>query len=381
MIMTKTIKLALSFLDEDVIPYSVLCKELFDIQHRSAKISNRIMSYLYANKQQEFIMQDNGDSIKTENELYGKSLSGYLYDKMKDELPSLYTANIGQLRSFIENQFSKDIKKGLLKGSVSLTNLKRDMPIYLHNKSYQFIETDKGIGVMISLFSREKRKSLGMKTGQISFLIPRLNKYQKAIINQIISNEYKQGAANLIYDTKKKKWMIAVSFSFKPKECTGQNTLIVRLGTDVLLRLRVIDGKTKTLQKMDKYDDFVPGLEELQSVQKKMFAMRQSYGNATRIASANNYGKGYKKRAAKILELGKKESRFRDTFNHKISRYVVEIAKRYDCGLIELEDFSKTENAAFENWAYYDLESKITYKAEEEGIKTIETTTDKNSVE
>ena len=132
---------------------------------------------------------------------------------------------------------------------------------------------------------------------------------------------------------------------------------------------------------MDKYDDFVPGLEELQSVQKKMFAMRQSYGNATRIASANNYGKGYKKRAAKILELGKKESRFRNTFNHKISRYVVEIAKRYDCGLIELEDFSKTENAAFENWAYYDLESKITYKAEEEGIKTIETTTDKNSVE
>lgn len=379
--MTKTIKLALSFLDEDVIPYSVLCKELFDIQYRSAKISNRIMSYLYANKQQEFIMQDNGDSIKTENELYGKSLKGYLYDKMKDELPSLYTANIGQLRSFIENQFSKDIKKGLLKGSVSLTNFKRDMPIYLHNKSYQFIETDKGIGVVISLFSREKRKSLGMTTGQISFLIPRLNKYQKAIINQIISNEYKQGAANLIYDTKKKKWMIAVSFSFKLKECTGQNTLIVRLGTDVLLRLRVIDGKTKTLQKMDKYDDFVPGLEELQSVQKKMFAMRQSYGNATRIASANNYGKGYKKRAAKILELGKKESRFRDTFNHKISRYVVEIAKRYDCGLIELEDFSKTENAAFENWAYYDLESKITYKAEEEGIKTIETTTDKNSVE
>ena len=379
--MTKTIKLALSFLDEDVIPYSVLCKELFDIQYRSAKISNRIMSYLYANKQQEFIMQDNGDSIKTENELYGKSLKGYLYDKMKDELPSLYTANIGQLRSFIENQFSKDIKKGLLKGSVSLTNFKRDMPIYLHNKSYQFIETDKGIGVVISLFSREKRKSLGMKTGQISFLIPRLNKYQKTIINQIISNEYKQGAANLIYDTKKKKWMIAVSFSFKPKECTGQNTLIVRLGTDVLLRLRVIDGKTKTLQKMDKYDDFVPGLEELQSVQKKMFAMRQSYGNATRIASANNYGKGYKKRAAKILELGKKESRFRNTFNHKISRYVVEIAKRYDCGLIELEDFSKTENAAFENWAYYDLESKITYKAEEEGIKTIETTTDKNSVE
>lgn len=163
MIMTKTIKLALSFLDEDIIPYSVLCKELFDIQYRSTKISNRIMSYLYADKQQEFITRDNGDPIKTESELYGKSLSGYLYDKMKDELPSLYTANIGQLKSFVENQFSKDIKKGLLKGSVSLTTFKRDMPIYLHNKSYQFIETDKGIGVVISLFSREKKKIIGIE--------------------------------------------------------------------------------------------------------------------------------------------------------------------------------------------------------------------------
>ena len=30
------------------------------------------------------------------------------------------------------------------------------------------------------------------------------------------------------------------------------------------------------------------------------------------------------------------------------------MAQRYDCGLIELEDFSETENVAFGDWTYYD---------------------------
>ena len=372
--MTKTIKVALSFVDDDVLDYKTLCKELFEMQYLSSKASNRVMSWLYADKQQEFIMHDNGDNIQTAQEMYGKSHRAYVYDKMKEIMTTANTSNVGQTATFVESQFSTDMKKGLLKGNVSLTNFKRNMPIYLHNRSYNLIETDKGIGVVISLFNKDRKKELGMKFGYVEFAIPRVNKYQKAILERMMSGEYKQGMSAITYNERKKKWMLSMSFTFDAKESTGQNTLIVRLGTDVLLRLSVRDGATQTLQKMGRYDDIVPGLEELQAVQKKMFAMRRSYGNQTRIASDNNCGKGYKKRAERFLALGKKESRFRDTFNNKISRYVVEMAKRYDCGLIELEDFSKTENAAFGDWTYYDLESKIVYKGEEEGIKTIETT-------
>lgn len=378
--MTKTIKLALTFLDEDVVPYKTLCKELFEMQYLSAKACNRIMTYLYADKQQEFIMKENGDTIASAKELYGKSTKTYIYDKVKEIMVTSYTGNISQTSTFVENQFSTDIKKGLLKGDISLTNFKRNMAIYLHNKSYRFIETDKGVGVQINLFNRAKAKELNMKTGQLSFLFPKMNKYEKAIIKRMMSGEYKQGTGSLTYNKNKKKWMLAMTFTFEAEECTGQNTLIVRLGEDVLLRLKVKNGEAQTFQKMKKYDDVVPGLQELQSVQEKMFAMRQSYGNATRIASANNSGKGYRKRAEKLLALGDKESRFRDTFNHKISRYIVDIAKRYDCGLIELEDFSKTENAAFGNWAYYDLENKITYKAKEKGIETMETATEEKDM-
>lgn len=374
--MTKTIKLALSLIDDDIISYKDLCRELFEMQYLTSKACNRVMTYLYANKQQEFIMNDDGANVPSSKDLYGKSLRTYLYDRIKDVMVTSYASNISQTEAFVESQFSTDIKKGLLKGNVSLTNFRRDCAIRLHNKSYEFITTDKGIGVKINLFNRQRKNELNMKTGQVSFLLPKLNKYEKAIINRMISGEYKQGAAALTYNKNKKKWMLAMSFTFDEKERTGSNTLIVRLDSEVLLRLRVRDGSTSKLRKMGKYDDIVPGLEELQAMQSKMFAMRRSYGNSTRIASANNSGKGYKKRNEKLLALGNKEARFRDTFNHKISRCVVDIAKRYDCGLIELEDFSKTENAAFGDWTYYDLESKIVYKAKEIGIETIETTTD-----
>lgn len=374
--MVKTIKLALTFIEDNGLSYSDLCKELFEMQYLSAKACNRVMSFLYADKQQEFILKEAGEGIPTPKKLYGKSLRGYLYDVLKEVMTTSYANNVAQTEAFVESQFATDIKKGLLKGNVSLTNFRRDGAIYISNKAYDFIQTDKGIGVKINLFNKGKSKALGLKTGQISFLFPRMNKYEKDIVERLISGIYKPGAASLTYNKKKKKWMLGMSYTFKEKERTGENTLIVRLDSEVLFRLAVKNGPTKKIQ-MKGYDDVVPGLEELQAVRAKMFALKRAYGNATRVASANNLGKGYKKRAEKLLALSDKEARFRDTFNHKISRYIVEMAKRYDCGLIELEDFSKTENSAWGDWAYYDLKNKITYKAKENGIETIETCTDK----
>lgn len=371
--MVKTIKLAISLIDENKISYKDLCEELFQMQYLSAKACNRVMSYLYADKQQEFIMKDANMDIPTPKEMYGKSRMSYINDKLKEIMTTSYSGNISQTRSFVENQFSKDVKKGLFKGNVSLTNFKRTGAIYLHNKSYKLFETDKGIAVSISLFNKTKSKELGLKTGQIRFLIPRINQREKDILKHMLSGEYKQGSASLTYNKNKKKWMLAMSFSFTPQESTGQNTLSVRLGSEVLLFLSAENEGTQKEIRMGRNDQYVPGLEELQTVRAKMAAMRRIYGNATRIASDNNCGKGYKKRAEKLLQLHDKEKRYRNTFNNKISRYIIEIAKRYDCGLIKLVDFTKTENAAFGDWTYYDLANKISYKAEEDGIAVMET--------
>ena len=369
--MVKTMKVAISLLDEDKIPYKTLCKELFEMQYLSAKAGNRIMTFLYADKQQEFVMKECGIEIPAPKDLYGKSRKTYLYDRVKEVMTASYSANISQTSAFLENQFSTDVKKGLLKGKVSLTNFKNDCAVRLHNKAYTIGQDDKGFIVNISLFNKAKSKELDMSNGRVKFRIPRVSSYERDILCRIMDGEYKQAAGALTYHKKKKKWMLSISFHFTPKECTGQNTLMVKLDRDVLLKLCVKNEASKKAIKMKRTDEIVPGLDELEAMRNKMFALRQSYGNATRIASDNNCGKGYRKRAEKFLALQDKERKYRDTFNHKISRYIVEMAKRYDCGLIMLEDFSKTENVAFQGWPYYDMENKITYKATENGIRVM----------
>lgn len=176
--MTKTIKLAISLIQDDL-EYKDLCKELFEMQYLSAKASNLIMTYLYADKQQEFLMKDEGMDVPNPKEMYWKSRMTYLYDKMSEMMPGFYSANISQTRAFVENQFSKDIKKGLLKGNVSLANFRRDSALYIHNNAYSIFEKEKGLGVKISLFSRGKSKELGLKNGKITFLFPHMSVGEK----------------------------------------------------------------------------------------------------------------------------------------------------------------------------------------------------------
>lgn len=374
--MTKTIKLAISLIQDDL-EYKDLCKELFEMQYLSAKASNLIMTYLYADKQQEFLMKDEGMDVPNPKEMYGKSRMTYLNDKMSEMMPGFYSANISQTRAFVETQFSKDIKKGLLKGNVSLTNFRRDSALYIHNNAYSIFETEKGLGVKVSLFSRGKSKELGLKNGKITFLFPHMSVGEKTTVLRMLSGDYKQGAGSLTYNKRKKKWMFAMSFTFTPEECTGCNTLIVSLGEKVLLTLSVRDSGTMEEKPMKWKDQNVPGLEELEANQQKFYALRKKYGNCSRVASDTKCGKGYKKRTERLVALGQKERNFRNTFNHKISRYVVDMAKRYDCGLIQLMDFSKTENAAFQSWAYYDLQEKIAYKAKEKGIEIMAVSSEK----
>ena len=69
-----------------------------------------------------------------------------------------------------------------------------------------------------------------------------------------------------------------------------------------------------------------------------------------------------------------KVGNFRDTTNHKYSRYVVDMAIKHNCATIQMEDLSgitEDANRFLKNWTYFDLQTKIEYKAKEVGITVI----------
>lgn len=59
------------------------------------------------------------------------------------------------------------------------------------------------------------------------------------------------------------------------------------------------------------------------------------------------------------------------TYNHMLSKQIVEQAIKWGCGTIHIEDLSgitSTANKFLKSWTYFDLQSKIIYKAEQNGI-------------
>src|SRR5690606_7924506 len=52
-------------------------------------------------------------------------------------------------------------------------------------------------------------------------------------------------------------------------------------------------------------------------------------------------------------------------------RYIVDMAKKHECGTIQMEDLSgiSKDDVFLKNWSYYDLQTKVKYKAEEYGIE------------
>ena len=74
------------------------------------------------------------------------------------------------------------------------------------------------------------------------------------------------------------------------------------------------------------------------------------------------------------LKISDKVARFRDTFNDKVSRSVIDYAVNKNCGVIQMEMLKGITSDAepfLKNWSYFDLQQKIEYKANEKGIKVV----------
>ena len=286
------------------------------------------------------------------------------------------TGNISQTMQFVKKRYNTD-KKEIFKGNKTLPNFKRDIPIFIYNRRYNIIETDKGLGVKISFFDLNKLKELGIKKGdRIKFLFPKIDNSSKAILRNILGGIYKQGAMQITYNSRKKKWLCTISYSFEPKEKKLDDNLVmgIDLGITKVATMSIYDKDKEDYIKI-KYSERTIDGTELIHYRQKIEARRKAISISSKWASDSRIGKGYKNRMKNVNKIGDKYNRFKDTYNHRISRYIINLALKYNVKTIQMEDltgFSEQQSESLlKNWSYYDLQNKITYKAQENGIEVI----------
>jgi len=339
-------------------------EELFNLRRKSMEACNIASSLQFT----ELINKKR--NIKKD---YGKSFQCYVEDRMKEIMSGYNTKNVAQTRAFVFSKSNFNPSE-ILKGGRTISSYKLTNPIIIHNKAYVIYVDDKGDWFTeVSLFNRNKQKELGVN--RITFKIANLHSSVKSVLERIVDGTYKMGSGKITYNEKKKKWMFGLAYTFEHQKEVNLDPYRI-LGVD----LGIVNTATYSIYDVDKsiydkvnYKDCMISGDELRKYRNTIYKKRFQMSIASKWASDNKIGHGYKQRMKDANKAGDKCAKFRDTYNHKISRYLINQAIKNNCGVIQMENLSKfskeQENTMLKEWSYFDLQEKIKYKAEEVGIE------------
>lgn len=345
-------------------------KTLRDIQYLTCKASNKAMQMYYKWEYEKMEYKDKYGEYPNEKEKYGKTYRNVVEAEMKSIMSNVNTSNVGQTNAFIMKKWNTD-KKDIFNYRKSVASFKLNMPIYIKNSNYKIYLGNNGYEIDCAMFNRLQELK------HLTFSIDKLDGNKKATLNKIINKVYKQGSMQIVKN-KKGKWCLLISFSF---EGENRNLDINRImGIDIgitnTLTIQIWDNKLQEWDKISWRKCVIDG-KELIHYRQKVQARRIELLKNSKLSNRNQgkAGHGRKKRIEPIEKMSKKVNNFRDTLNHKYSKYVIDFAVKNNCGLIQMEDLSGYSEGVNEtllkNWSYYDLQNKIKYKAEEKGIKVI----------
>lgn len=357
MILTKTIKVKLKR------PIDASWKEteqiLRDLRYYSCKVLNLTIQRCYEWMKFQFEYKETHGKYPKDKDIFGCVLTTKIYRECTAKFKIFNTDNLSQTIRMAHSQWNLD-KKDIMRLQKSIPSYKLNSPIFVTSKNCVLKNED------------------GIYTAAISLLSPKYNKHTRytfelickdpgteSILNRLITNQYKQGFAKIINDERKRSWFLNISYSFEPSpKILDKNRILgVDLGIVYPLYLAVSDSLHRYKIEGGEIERFRKSIER-----RKNQLLKQG-----KYCGQGRKGRGIKKRISPTEFAKERVANFRNTTNHKYSQFVVEIALKHQCGIIQMEDLTgingRKDGAFLKNWSYYDLQKKIEYKAAEHGIE------------
>ena len=320
--------------------YKEIKQIIRDFNYMACKASNKAIRMWVLHTEEmmnmSFLAKQNGEKFSVseyEKQTYGKSYKNVIEGEMKKLMPICNTSNVGMLhQQLVQNDFGR-LKKDILNYRANIPNYKLNTPYYMDGN-------------------------------------------KKATITKLINGEYKQGSAQISI-SKKGKIELIISFGFEKElnnELDKNRILGIDLGIVNTATMSVYDANTERWDKFNWKQNVIDG-KELIAFRQKYYNIRRDMSIASKCVGKGRIGHGYKTRMKPIHKINDKIANFSDLYNHKVSKYIVELAIKNNCGVIQMEDLSgataNVNEKFLKEWAYYDLQSKIEYKAKEQGIEVI----------
>src|SRR5699024_2910017 len=334
-----------------------------DLTYNIIKVMNYTMTMNYVHIQEKFEYKNKtGEDFNVEKKYGVKVYKTIIYRTLKEKYKD-FNIPSGILNDSIREALSTFNTNSLevLKGNASLMVFRRDQPIPVQGRVLKISED---YTIKLPFMTKELAESYGFTgRGKQSFEVQlKTHKNSKLILDRILSGEYKVADSKVKRDLKG-KWYLLLSYKQPVKENKLKESRImgIDLGISKAVYVALNDSKENF---------FIDG-GEVSSFRRRIRSRRKSLQNQLRVCSDNRKGHGRKTLLKPLEKLSEKEKNIRDTVNHRYSKKIVEWAVKNEVGTIQMEDLSgiSKDNSFLANWDYFDLQYKIKYKAEREGIE------------
>lgn len=261
----------------------------------------------------------------------------------------------------------------IFKGVATAPTFKRHQPMYIPGREIRLRNvksrkqkrpdsTIKEDEIEFPLLSKAGVKKYELPHSRVRLKIASRKGHANIALKRLNEGRYKVCDSHIYYDGKS----VYIQLTFKDTQVKQ-----FAVSKDKILGLDLGIAKAVTMQVADtKKHDYIEG-GEITAFRNRVNAQRRSIQNQLKYCSDNRRGHGRETLLHPLEKLEHKIENFKETTNHRYSKYIVDYAIKNGCGTIQMEDLSgiASDDSFLKTWSYYDLQTKIKYKAEDAGIK------------
>ena len=335
-------------------------EKLYRYQNRCFRAANLIASHLYVQEMikdffylTEEIQYKLADEKKDEMGMFDRSKTGttarMVFDRFKGEIP---TDILGSLNNTIQSTFSKN-KADYWQGTKSLRNYKRDIPIPLPVKCISKMKYDPDKKAFcFNMFAIPVKTYLGKDYTD-----------KRVIMERLLKEEIKLCTSQIQLKGGKIFWLAVFEFI---KENHNLKTEIIAEAS-LSLEHPIVAKANNVRINIGSKEEFLYRRLAIQASQKRI-------QNSITYARSGN---GVKRKQKAFYKTENLESRYVSHRLHLYSRKLIDFCIKQQAGTLVLKNqedkigIAKEQEFVLRNWSYYELQTKIKYKAEKAGIELI----------
>ncbi|MDV3577710.1 hypothetical protein CMU79_07110 [Elizabethkingia anophelis] len=335
-------------------------EKLYRYQNRCFRAANLIVSHLYVQEMiKDFFYLTEGIQYKLADinndqmGIFNRSKTGttarMVYDRFKGEIP---TDILGCVNNTIQSVFSKE-KADYWQGLKSLRNFKKDIPIPLPVKCISKIRYD----------PEKKAFCFNMFAIPVKTFLGRDYTDKRLIMERFLSGEIKLCTSQIQLKGGKIYWLAA--FEFEKEEHLLKPEIIAEASLSLEHPIVAKTGNVRI--NIGSKEEFLYRRLAIQASQKRI---------QDGIAYDRS-GKGSKRKQKALYKTENLESRYVSHRLHVYSRKLIDFCIQQQAGTLILKNqedkigIAKEQEFVLRNWSYFELQTKIKYKAEKAGIELI----------